>query len=123
MGREAVELYARELEALPVIASEIDDQVVGIASLNQHTPFAAEIHVMGVLPDFHRRGIGRQLMANAEAIARGNDLALLTVRTLSPARENSDYELTRALRSTGALGSYRPRSFQLSGGQQTLRCS
>ena len=93
---EAIELYVREVETLPVIAAEVGDQLVGIVSFKQHTPFAAEIHVMGVLPDFHRRGVGRALVAEAEAMARSEDLAFLTVKTLSPARENSAYEMTRA---------------------------
>lgn len=89
---EAVERYVREVAELPTFAVERD----GFLTLKQHTEAAAEIYVMGVLPQSHRRGIGTALLEAAEAFLRGREVEYLQVKTLSPSHPSEHYAATRS---------------------------
>jgi len=73
-----------------------EDLPVGFLTLMQHSPHAAEIYVMGVLPDYHRQGIGRALTLAAEAHLRASGVRFLQVKTLSDAHPDEGYKKTRA---------------------------
>ena len=98
----AIERYVTEVEALPMYAVHEGGEPVGVLSLKEHSSAAAEIHVMGVLPSRHRKGLGTALVRAAENHARRRGLRFLTVKTLSPARENAEYARTREF--YGAVG-------------------
>ena len=72
-----------------------DPELVERAALKETSPCAGEIYVMGVLPEYHRSGIGRQLFAaiRAEAIARG--YRLLQVKTVQTGHYE-EYDRTNA---------------------------
>jgi len=63
------------------------------------------LYVMGIRPEFHRRGIGRRLIGRAEAYLKQNAVEFLYVKTLGPSRQSEAYERTRAFYT--ALG-FRP---------------
>ena len=50
---------------------------------------------MAVLPEQHRRGIGRALVERAAAYARAEGLTLLHVKTLAPSDPDPGYAATR----------------------------
>jgi GNAT superfamily N-acetyltransferase len=52
--------------------------------------------VLGVRRDRHRRGVGRRLVAAAEAHCRAAGLIYLTVKTLAPSHPHPFYARTRA---------------------------
>jgi GNAT superfamily N-acetyltransferase len=93
---KAILNYEREIEHLPTFLAIADGGVLGFLSLKQHTPYSAEIYVMAVRPDIHRSGIGRALMAAAEAHARGLGVEYMQVKTLGPSRPDEGYARTRA---------------------------
>ena len=93
---EAILDYEREIEHLPTFLARADGSVLGFLSLKQHTPYAAEILVMGVHPDVQRGGIGRALVDAAEAHARGLGVEYMQVKTLGPSRPDEGYARTRA---------------------------
>ncbi len=64
--------YIEEAAALTTFAVEPD---LGFLCLKQHTPHAAEIYVLGVRRDQHRRGVGRALVDAAEAGAAATAFA------------------------------------------------
>lgn len=68
----------------------------GFLCLKQHTPRAAEIWVMGVRRDTHRRGVGRALVRTAEAWCAARGLEYLQVKTLAHTTEDASYARTRA---------------------------
>lgn len=72
------------------------EPVVGLVALAQHSPEAAEIHVMGVLRERHRSGVGSALLAAAEDWLRTQGVRFLTVKTLSAAHPDPGYAGTRA---------------------------
>ena len=69
---------------------------VGFLTLMHHSPHAAEIYVMGVLPEVHRHGVGRALTLAAEAHLRDAGVRFLQVKTLSDAHPDEGYKKTRA---------------------------
>jgi ribosomal protein S18 acetylase RimI-like enzyme len=60
------------------------------------TPFAAEVYVMGVLPELHHRGIGRQMLDHVEHSLAVDGVEFLQVKTLSSSRPDDGYQRTRA---------------------------
>ena len=69
---------------------------VGFITLHQQSACSWEIHAIGVLPDRHRRGVGRRLLAEAERWLDDHDAEFLTVKTLSSSAESAPYERTHA---------------------------
>jgi ribosomal protein S18 acetylase RimI-like enzyme len=80
-----------DVAALMVLA--VDDS--GFLALKAHTDMAAEIYVMGVLPEHHGRGIGTALVAEAEGLLREMGIEYLQVKTLGPSRPDEHYAATR----------------------------
>ncbi len=93
---EATQHYIEQVDALPTLVATVDGRTVGFLSLKQHSDDAAEIYVMGILPSHHRRGIGRALLAAAEAHLRAHRVRFLQVKTLSSAHPDEHYAKTRA---------------------------
>jgi coenzyme F420-0:L-glutamate ligase/coenzyme F420-1:gamma-L-glutamate ligase len=89
---ESTAAYIEAAASLPTFAVEPE---VGFLCLKQHTPRAAELYVMGVRREKHRRGIGRALVAAAESWCRGNGIRYLHVKTLGPSRPSRGYAATR----------------------------
>lgn len=88
--------YAHDAETGPAWIALDDDRPLAIMILKLHGDDAAEIHLMGVRPDRHHRGIGRALVERANAFAAGHGARYLTVKTLGPSREYEPYARTRA---------------------------
>jgi coenzyme F420-0:L-glutamate ligase / coenzyme F420-1:gamma-L-glutamate ligase len=90
---ESTAAYIRDAAGLPTFAVEPD---AGFACLKQHTPRAAELYVLGVRREQHRRGIGRALVSAAESWCRANGVRYLHVKTRGPSRPDEGYAATRA---------------------------
>ena len=72
------------------------DQVIGFVTLRETSEDALELHVMGVLPAWRRRGVGRALVERAASYARAEGYSLLHVKTLAPTDPDPGYAATRA---------------------------
>jgi len=90
---EATSRYIEDAAMLPTLAVEPH---LGFLCLKQHAPRAAEVYVMGVRRERHRRGIGRALVAEAERWCRAHGIRYLQVKTLGPSRPDPGYDATRA---------------------------
>lgn len=62
----------------------------------RHFPTAAEIHLLAVRRDWHRRGVGTALVTSAERMAGADGANLLSVKTLGPSHPDPNYRRTRA---------------------------
>lgn len=93
---EATRQYIRDVEAMPTFLATVDDRVVGFLTYRQHSQYAAEVHVMGVHPEAHRRGVGRALLSAVEEYLQRSGIEYLQVKTLSPAHPDKNYAKTRA---------------------------
>jgi coenzyme F420-0:L-glutamate ligase/coenzyme F420-1:gamma-L-glutamate ligase len=90
---EATRKYIEDAATLPTFAVEPD---AGFLCVKQHTAQAAEVYVMGVRREEHRRGIGRALVVEAERWCRAQGIRFLQVKTLGPSRPDpGGYDLTR----------------------------
>jgi coenzyme F420-0:L-glutamate ligase/coenzyme F420-1:gamma-L-glutamate ligase len=90
---ESTRQYIEDAATLPTLAVEPG---LGFLCLKQHTPRAAELYVMGVQREQHRRGIGRALVDEAERWCRARGIRYLQVKTLGPSRPDTGYDATRA---------------------------
>lgn len=87
--------YARSADELPTFVAGAGERTVGFVTLKPTSAFAMELHVMGVLPAWHRRGIGRVLVERAAAYARSQGAAFLHVKTLAESDPDPGYAATR----------------------------
>ena len=76
---EANRQYVTAIDDLPTFVVMEEGRALGFLTLKLHFPWAAEIYVMGVRPETHRRGIGRALLHACEA-KLGVPRSRLTVR-------------------------------------------
>ncbi|MBN8951960.1 GNAT family N-acetyltransferase [uncultured Rhizobium sp.] len=94
--RQARENYVSEARHLPMFAIfDKDAKPIGFLSLKQHGDIAAEAFVLGVLPDKHRQGIGRRLLAHAENHLVASGIRYLTVKTVAATNSDPNYANTR----------------------------
>jgi GNAT superfamily N-acetyltransferase len=68
---------------------------VGALLATRHFPAAAEIHLMAVDPEWHRRGAGRALVAALETDLIADGVEFLQVKTLGPSYHDEGYTRTR----------------------------
>ena len=92
---EALVGYVEAANAMPTATAWIVDQAVGFASMEQATSVTIDVHVIGVLPEYHDQGIGTLLMEVLENRARLEGARFLTVKTLSSSYPDPFYDRTR----------------------------
>ena len=92
---EAILHYVSEAEEMPMFAARIEGEEVGFASIKIHNRCTAEIYVMGILPEYHRRGIGRKLVGAIEDYLRKRGAMFMTVKTLADSQPHEGYARTR----------------------------
>lgn len=93
---DATENYIKETEKEVVLGAKLEDKVIGFISIKVHNPNSAEVSVMGIKEEFHRHGLGRQLVNAAENLLVEQKISYLTVKTLAATRECPEYARTRA---------------------------
>ncbi len=87
--------YVNDVRPMDTWAVYKNNEVIGFASIRRHFSKSAEIHVMGIRQEFHRKGIGHQLLKAIEGELRGQEYKFLSVKTLSESRPNQEYDQTR----------------------------
>ena len=91
----AIRRFASDSEKMPTFVAYVEGKPIGFASLHLHNRWTAEIHVMGVRPEFHGKGIGGKLLGESEKFLRKRRFKFLSVKTLGPSRADKWYEKTR----------------------------
>ena len=92
---EAILQYSNEIDRLPAWLALDGGLVIGFVCFKQHSPFLAEIYVMGILPKTHRRGIDRKLINLVEEWLKNQGVEYLHVKTLGPSQNDENYPKTR----------------------------
>lgn len=93
---EATEAYIASAGVLPnYFAVTSAGERIAVVLVEQHFPLTAEIHLMGVKAQWHRRGVGRALLASVEEDLRARGTRMLTVKTLGQADPDEGYRRTR----------------------------
>ena len=93
---DSVAAYVEAAETNPTFVATIAGRDSGILTLHLHSADAAEIVVMGVLPEHHRAGIGSAMLEAAESWLSRHEVAYLQVKTLSSRHPDPGYAATRA---------------------------
>ena len=91
----ALTQYVVDIDVMPTFLARHMERIVGFLTIRKHNSVSAEIHVIAVLPDHHRQGTGRAMLAAAEEWLKRDGIEFLQVKTLGPSRPDSDYETTR----------------------------
>lgn len=86
--------YIKDVQTMETWVA-LDTEVVGFVSVNKHNQCTAEIHVIGILPEHHRKKIGSALVSAVEASLSEQKFKFLTVKTLSENRLDENYDKTR----------------------------
>lgn len=92
---QAIVDYVEAVKRLPTFVATVDNEDSGFLSVDYHNAWTAEIHVMAVKEQYHRKGVGRALVKVAEAHARKRGAEYMMVKTLGPSRSNAEYDRTR----------------------------
>ena len=92
----SVDHYVVVAEKFPAVVASTSGDDVGIVTIVPYGRYAAEVYVMGVLPDLHRQGIGRLMLQHAEAGLATRGVEFLQVKTLSASKPDVGCEKTRA---------------------------
>ena len=92
---EANDDYVDMAERTPTAVASLDGRDVGLLTVVRHSEHAAEVHLMAVVPELHRRGIGAAMLRFVEDRLGADGVEYLQVKTLSPAREDEGYDRTR----------------------------
>jgi GNAT superfamily N-acetyltransferase len=92
---ESLVEYVGATDVMPTFVASDEDGAAGFASVNRHNEHSAEIHVIAVRPDRHRRGVGKALMERIESWLSAEGVEYLQVKTLGPSRSDGPYALTR----------------------------
>jgi ribosomal protein S18 acetylase RimI-like enzyme len=93
---EANEDYIETANTHPSVIASVHGDDVGITTIKQHSPYAAEVYLMAVKPAHHRRGVGTAMLRHLEARLAAAGVEFLQVKTLSAARHDAGYDATRA---------------------------
>jgi len=88
--------YRRVSDRHPTVVAMTDGRAVGFATVIGHSAHAAELHVMAVRPEFHRKGIGRTLVGAAEERLRSEGVEYLQLKTVSESAGDQPYLRTLA---------------------------
>ena len=79
---ESREGYIRDCVNWTFLVAKEDDKIQGFLCLKKTGNATVELAVMGVMKDFHRNGIGRQLVEKAKEVAKAQDYEFMQVKTV-----------------------------------------
>lgn len=79
---ESRENYIKESTDQLFFAALDENQATGFLCLKETSKDTLELSVMGVLKEYHRRGIGKELFLNAKKFASKNGYSFLQVKTV-----------------------------------------
>ena len=98
---EAIDQFCRDARDLRmwVVRTEdktgTEDEVAGLVTLLQHFPVTAELHLIAIRAQHHRKGLGHKLLAAVEAhLKQTATTQILTVKTLAPSAADRFYART-----------------------------
>jgi len=87
--------YIEAAKTMPSIVAMHSETPIGFLTLNFHFATSAEIHCMGILPDYHRRGIGHLMLEELEQYLIHLGVQLLQVKTVAEDSQSEHYAKTR----------------------------
>ena len=92
---ESLVQYVKDADIMPTILAKDEDSIMGFLTIKRHFPESAEIHCMGILPQYHRKGTGKLLIKELEKYLEDEGVKILQVKTVSADRDYDAYAKTR----------------------------
>ena len=80
----------------PFFVAYDGDAAIGFVALKIHNEYTADIYNLGILKEYHRRGIGHELMEACVCFCKERGYRFLTVKTLDESAVYEPYNGTRA---------------------------
>lgn len=90
---ESTESYITDSQDMPYLAAYADSKLAGFIVLNATSPDTADIFVMGIKKEFHRKGIGRKLYEAYESMAKDLGYLYSQVKTVQSGHYD-EYDIT-----------------------------
>ena len=87
--------YIKDANAMPTMLVVDNSNVIGFLTIKRHFSETAEIHCMGLLPQYHRKGIGKLLITELEKYLKKEKYKILQVKTISSDSDCKYYAKTR----------------------------
>ena len=87
--------YIKQVKTMPFYVAFDENKPIGFVAIKIHNPFTAEIYVMGILEEYHRKGIGKNLINICETFCVDRKIEFLIVKTLDESAESEGYKKTR----------------------------
>ena len=94
-NEKAITDYTADVQNMPFYAAYDGETAIGFVALKEHNPFTSEVCVMGILNEYHRHGIGHQLIKACVTHCKTEYKKFLTVKTLDSSAEYEPYDRTR----------------------------
>lgn len=79
---EFIENYINDSKNMPYLAAYMENKPIGFIVLNKTSDDSSEIFVMGVKKEFHRLGVGRELIKNYENLSKELSFSYSQVKTV-----------------------------------------
>ena len=79
---ESREGYIRDCADWTFLAAKEEDQVRGFLCLKETGNATVELAVMGVMKEYHRNGVGRELVEKAKEAAKADGYEFMQVKTV-----------------------------------------
>ncbi len=79
---ESREGYIRDCAAWTFLAAKDDNRIMGFLCLKETGDATVELAVMGVLKEYHRNGVGRELVEKAKEAAKAGGYRFMQVKTV-----------------------------------------
>lgn len=98
---ESREEYIYQCEEQMLLVAKINDKPVGFLSLKETGKDTVELAVMGVLPNYHRQGIGKKLFDSAKTIAIKNNYSFIQVKTVQMGKYKNYDDTNKFYKSLG----------------------
>ena len=92
---ESIIQYIKDADAMPTMIVKDENNVIGFLTIKKHFSETAEIHCMGILPQFHRKGIGKLLIQELANNLKNDGFKILQVKTISEESACKFYAQTR----------------------------
>ena len=79
----------------PLFAVFDAEKCIGFCALKIHNKYTADIYNIGILEEYHSKGIGTELMNSVVKFCDKNNYIYLTVKTLDESADYEPYNITR----------------------------
>jgi ribosomal protein S18 acetylase RimI-like enzyme len=96
---ESIVEYVNDVQNTIFLTACDSGKQIGFISIKINNEYTAEIFVMGILKEYHNKGIGKKLMNEGEKILRERNYKYLMVKTLGESHPDINYKKTRAFYS------------------------